>query len=216
MFRIFCPWGRVFLWISFTLWQFREDARVCVLWVCKCACVSVVRQIFTTGLFEYVENVNNSSIRSVFVPNPIGGMLKARCYRFFFGIQAFLKKNCKSITKFNGITWIQWATSSRLFLSKIWNIHVKYGSGYFFFGVQNKMNEQCLWGSTSKVLNCAWFFHTNRRFGIFSFRHWMFSVSILFHISQDVSGPANYIPKLSSKHQIPLWSLPSTHPYLNT
>lgn len=49
-----CPWGRVFFWISFTLWHFREDARVCVS-------VSVVRRIFTTGLFDYVENVNNSS-----------------------------------------------------------------------------------------------------------------------------------------------------------
>lgn len=92
--------------------------------------VSVIRQIFTTGLPEYAENVNNTEFRCVFVSFPIlVGRRKPRFYRFF-PVEMFLQKNWNSITKFNGLAAAaQWAIFSRLFflsdsnfLRKIWPV----------------------------------------------------------------------------------------------
>lgn len=54
---LFIRWDEFFSRISFTLWRFREDARVDV-----CAAST----IFTTGLTEYARNVNNSDFDEIF------------------------------------------------------------------------------------------------------------------------------------------------------
>lgn len=135
MFRI-RPWGRVFL--RFRL-LYGNTVKMHV-WVCVNVVVSVIRQIFTTGLPEYAENVNNTEFRCVFVSFPIlVGRRKPRFYRFF-PVEMFLQKNCNSITKFNGLAAAaQWAIFSRLFFYQIRIFHVKYGP--FFL----RWNEWIFW-----------------------------------------------------------------------
>lgn len=182
MFRI-RPWGRVFL--RFRL-LYGNTVKMHV-WVCVYVVVSVIRQIFTTGLPEYAENVNNTEFRCVFVSFPIlVGRRKPRFYRFF-PVEMFLQKNCNSITKFNGLAAAaQWAIFSRLFFYQIRISYVKYGP----FFLEMKWME-LLSGEHLK----HWIVEEELSIQIGDLEHSVgieCFISILFHISQDASGRAIY------------------------
>lgn len=96
--------------------------------------VYVTSLLFTIGLSEYAENVNNSDFEKVFFLSYCFYFTSyhlAKCYRFLGGHffrKTGRKEHCKTISNLMVLPLLNRRYSSRLFLSDSEHFHIKYDS----------------------------------------------------------------------------------------